>query len=366
MEKLRKFHAATPAILSLSPELDSPAVEAQTAKKMPPPSPEPPTEEEIREEIKKALNLVLMSRELYQRDRFSPHWFTPTTRRLVLSDPDPHALSEDDLIHFNRLLLEDAFPETFERVHEIRLAAMYKRLHANHQNALCLSGGGIRSGTFALGLLQGLARHNLLQHFKYLSTVSGGGYIGSWLTAWIHRHPEGLAGVTKNLSNKAPESKVDPDSPPILHLRTYSNFITPQVGLLSADTWTFVGIYLRNLLLNWTVFIPLLIAVLVLPRINLATILAYPPKSVSLDWAFSTFNVNVNAIGRYSLLLLGLMLGSWALAFVTFNRPGVREELRRQRPFLARSIRPTEFLDLLSLTTVERGFLFDYVLGLVE
>lgn len=334
LEKLRKFNTAIQATVSLSHELDS-NTEAQTAEKKPAllPTPETPTEEEIREVIKKALNLVLTSRELYRRDRFSPHWFTPTTRRLVLSDPDPLALPEDDLIHLNRLLLEDSFPETFERVHEIRLAAMYKRLHANPQSALCLSGGGIRSGTFALGLLQGLARHNLLKGFKYLSTVSGGGYIGSWLTAWIHRHPEGLAGVTRSLANKTPESTVDPDAPPIRYLRTYSNFITPQVGLLSADTWTFIGIYLRNLFLNWIVFIPLLFAVLVIPRINLATILAYPPRSVRLDWALSTFNVDVNALGRYGLLLLGLLLGSWSLAFVTFNRPSVREELRRRRSF---------------------------------
>ncbi|MDQ3257636.1 MAG: patatin-like phospholipase family protein, partial [Acidobacteriota bacterium] len=55
------------------------------------------------------------------------------------------------------------------------------------RSALCLSGGGIRSATFNLGILQGLARHGLLEKFDYLSTVSGGGFIGSWLTAWMHR-----------------------------------------------------------------------------------------------------------------------------------------------------------------------------------
>ena len=53
------------------------------------------------------------------------------------------------------------------------------------RSALCLSGGGIRSATFALGIVQGLARNGLLDHFHYLSTVSGGGYLGSWLSAWI-------------------------------------------------------------------------------------------------------------------------------------------------------------------------------------
>lgn len=44
---------------------------------------------------------------------------------------------------------------------------------------LALSGGGIRSATFCFGLLRGLARGKSLKQFDYLSTVSGGGYIGS-------------------------------------------------------------------------------------------------------------------------------------------------------------------------------------------
>ena len=83
-----------------------------------------------------------------------------------------------------------------------RLAALYTHIHRlpRKRTALCLSGGGIRSATFGLGVLQGLARLSLLKQFDYLSTVSGGGYIGSWLTAWIHRPPDGVAGVTQKLS----------------------------------------------------------------------------------------------------------------------------------------------------------------------
>ena len=52
---------------------------------------------------------------------------------------------------------------------------------------LAFSGGGIRSATFNLGFLQGAARLGLLKHFDYLSTVSGGGYIGAWFAAWVLR-----------------------------------------------------------------------------------------------------------------------------------------------------------------------------------
>ena len=48
---------------------------------------------------------------------------------------------------------------------------------------LAISGGGIRSGTFALGVLQALRELKLLRTIDYLSTVSGGGFIGSWLVA---------------------------------------------------------------------------------------------------------------------------------------------------------------------------------------
>ena len=51
---------------------------------------------------------------------------------------------------------------------------------------LALSGGGIRSATFSLGVLQRLAKNKLLEKIDYLSTVSGGGYIGSSLTWFLN------------------------------------------------------------------------------------------------------------------------------------------------------------------------------------
>ncbi len=48
---------------------------------------------------------------------------------------------------------------------------------------LALSGGGIRSATFSLGFLQALSAKALLRRVDYLSTVSGGSYMGSFLGA---------------------------------------------------------------------------------------------------------------------------------------------------------------------------------------
>ena len=150
---------------------------------------------------------------------------------------------------------------------EERLKNIITENHKQNLAAICLSGGGIRSATFGLGVLQGLAHNKLLDKIAYISTVSGGGYIGSWLSAWIHREETGLTGVAEKLPGEHPTSVMKPEAEPITHLRAYSNYLTPKLGLMSADTWTLVTIVIRNLLLNWLVLIPLLIAVLALPRL---------------------------------------------------------------------------------------------------
>src|SRR5262245_54817162 len=60
-----------------------------------------------------------------------------------------------------------------------RLQMLNRAALAERHSALCLSGGGIRSASFAVGVMQGLARHGLLERFDYLSTVSGGGFAGA-------------------------------------------------------------------------------------------------------------------------------------------------------------------------------------------
>ena len=112
---------------------------------------------------------------------------------------------------------------------------------------VAFSGGGIRSATFNLGVLQALARKGLLKRIDYLSTVSGGGYIGSWLQAWVSRASGGIHEVEAKLQAHEPGE--------VAWLRRFSNYLTPRLGLFGADTWTVVAIYLRNLLLTQTALV---------------------------------------------------------------------------------------------------------------
>ncbi|HJQ30695.1 MAG TPA: patatin-like phospholipase family protein [Pyrinomonadaceae bacterium] len=266
-----------------------------------------------------------------------------------------------DLTRFKRLLLEDALPEAFRRVYDVRLSRVFARVHARKTGraAICLSGGGIRSGTFSLGVLQGLARQGFLDKFDYLSTVSGGGYIGGWLTAWIHRHPKSLDGVIAELNTGTPGSRLEPEPAPLRYLRDYSSFITPRTGVLSADTWTFVAIYVRNLLLNWVVLVPLLASVLLIPRVADAVVVAPPGWGVltgllvlasagvlllkpsrALAAGLAVLDALLVALifltrkpadapvagvsswdAPTALLVAGTVLGGYALAYMRLNRP---------------------------------------------
>jgi hypothetical protein len=271
----------------------------------------------------------LLEQIIYSSEAFKYVTLKDSTRKLVELYEKAADKPADALAHLNRLLLEEVFPNEVAAISDIRLAAMYKRLHVQKQAAICLSGGGIRSGTFALGLLQRLAHFGLLKEFHYLSTVSGGGYIGSWLTAWLQRHPEGMSGVTRDMKNLPPQSKIDPDAPAIRHLREFSNFLTPKVGFLTADTWAFIAVYLRNLFLNWLVLIPLLLAVLALPRLYVALTLGQSEFQRLITYI--TGGPVIYA--RHVFLALGGALLVLALTYLNLNRPTVSEQLIERSPF---------------------------------
>ncbi len=182
---------------------------------------------------------------------------------------------------------------------------------------LAFSGGGIRSATFNLGILQALARQGLLKRVDLLSTVSGGGYIGSWLNALLYRisnqenqHNKSPVNTAedilsgRDLTGIASDNTVPDQSSNSLHnqeysenphlrfLRQFSNYLTPRYGFFTADTWSAIITYVRNLLLNLIVLLPLISAVLLI--IHLLNSLFYKiinsswePTGISALWAGS-------------------------------------------------------------------------------
>ncbi|HWZ44984.1 MAG TPA: patatin-like phospholipase family protein [Candidatus Saccharimonadales bacterium] len=119
--------------------------------------------------------------------------------------------------------------------------------HKQDLFGVSISGGGIRSATFALGVLQGLTEKQLLQKADYVSTVSGGGYIGSWLQGVLNRTPKNYAELMKPVPEPAIKD-------PVTFLRKYSNYLAPRVGL-SLDALVIPLIWFRNMALNQVIII---------------------------------------------------------------------------------------------------------------
>ncbi|MBK8040651.1 MAG: hypothetical protein IPK22_26495 [Verrucomicrobiaceae bacterium] len=126
---------------------------------------------------------------------------------------------------------------------------------------LCFSGGGIRSATLNLGILQALHEAGLLRMIDYLSTVSGGGYIGSWFTAMRHRLA--LAGKDAASDDFLKEGEIS-GSPTLRHLRSFSRYLAPKAGITSGDTWTMAAIWLRNTGLIQLMVVSILVLLMVL------------------------------------------------------------------------------------------------------
>lgn len=153
-----------------------------------------------------------------------------------------------------------------EDVQPAAMQALHARAHQARLAGLALSGGGVRSATFNLGALQAIAELRLLRSVDYLSTVSGGGFIGGWLSKCIRERHGDVAAVEAMLTPGAAGQAVASEAVEIQFLRQYSNYLSPRSGTFSADTWTLIGTYVRNTFLNLTMLVAWLCALLILPR----------------------------------------------------------------------------------------------------
>lgn len=148
---------------------------------------------------------------------------------------------------------------------------------------LAFSGGGIRSATTNLGALQTLARLGLLPRVDYLSTVSGGGYLGSALSSLLsiarQKIDRSASGGLDQYQFEQPgdayfstqaerfpfESAPQPDLPPgfsgrteLDHLRTHGDFLIRRQRLIHRDVLRAVGSVLGGIFYHVSMLIVLL------------------------------------------------------------------------------------------------------------
>ena len=182
----------------------------------------------------------------------------------------------------------DAFQKELKVVDARRRQAGHAPLKEDENLVgLAFSGGGIRSATFGLGVLEGMKKHGLLHRIDYLSTVSGGGYIGAWLSANCQRaaKAEELSWLRRNADW----------SESVGHLRRYSNYLSPILGFFSADTWSIATIWLRNTTLVQLTVILAIAVLLLLPRVVFPGFECWPHVG---EWRWTTiFLFILGAVG---------------------------------------------------------------------
>lgn len=169
----------------------------------------------------------------------------------------------------------------------LRVSQDAKRL-PEEITGVALSGGGIRSATFCLGVFQALAKQKLLGKIDYLSTVSGGGYFGAFFGAlFARRAVRDTADVEKLLdpggvraspasSSGAAALKL-PDA--LRWLRENGRYLSPNGA---GDLLVGGAVMLRN----WVAIHVVLFSLVMLALLALQLVRAAAPERVEAAWWF--------------------------------------------------------------------------------
>lgn len=118
---------------------------------------------------------------------------------------------------------------------------------------LAFSGGGVRSATFNLGVVQALISHRVFPHVDYISTVSGGSYMGAFLASLAtRRSPTELVESLEHVPGRAEESGGE-----LRHLRKHASYLSPDGSPLFVAGVSVL--LLRGILTNLLLLLPFVV-----------------------------------------------------------------------------------------------------------
>jgi hypothetical protein len=223
-------------------------------------------------------------------------------------------------------------PATLEQVMEAELAEVAARRRAagfaephaarevkGNLVGLALSGGGVRSASFNLGLLQALVQSGALRFVDYLSTVSGGGYIGAFLGSLAYRrHAKRAPKAPPTVAADALEAirPFDNGGQPkeVMDLVAHSHYLNDTVGFVNRYLIGFV-------LLNLTLFLGVFFAATLVA--TLWRLLDTPPIIDFLLWASNGHVLEWNRPFLPGLLLLLVWWLIWVASLIRVGTPAL-------------------------------------------
>lgn len=211
---------------------------------------------------------------------------------------------------------------------------------------LAISGGGIRSASFGLGVLQSLHKHGLLTRIDYLSTVSGGGYIGSALTWFRHLYQDATFPFGhRGYGARRPAG----DTPDALdYIRLHGNYLKPRKLGVPA----LIGTALRVVLLTLSIYFALAVTACY-GLIELELIAGLNPDDGSArGTSRPLFYVAAGAGGLFAAAALVYYLATWVV-WVAARSAMRGEGLWAQRcRAIERAIKTRAYLDSIALQRV--------------
>ena len=198
---------------------------------------------------------------------------------------------------------------------------------------LAFSGGGIRSATFNLGLVQGLAKYGILPWVDYLTSVSGGGFTAACMTTLLSMdkktekekgkkrkteyyhfntqwdyfpfNPKLKAFDGRGVAHTGePSDEVGPPlkkgiNKQLEYLRDKGNFLIPRMGWVTRDVLRAIGAFLVRIAYTMSIFLLVLVA---FSAFHYGVTAALTPSIRE--------NVNLNALDMAALIPTNMYL--WA------------------------------------------------------
>jgi hypothetical protein len=241
-----------------------------------------------------------------------------------VSDDEAIAQLEGDQVH--------VFDQFLRREREaLKLPCATADLALPCGSALSISGGGIRSASFALGVIQAFLNEKphdapensnecCFDRFDYMSTVSGGGYIGSTIS-WLKHHfnkddawrrylgAADLGARSAEFQASRTESASGSRFTWLDYFRQHGNYLKPS----SMSTMSLIGVALRGTMITLCVYTAILAAILwsmqvggVLPPVHGAAPWPEHPQRIE-SWLLF---LGLNVTGAFLLFGVASWLGS--------------------------------------------------------
>lgn len=223
---------------------------------------------------------------------------------------------------------DSSFDITLEHQHFAEHRQRHGLGESTEYSALAISGGGVRSASFALGVMQGLVSADIMRNIDYMSTASGGGYIGSALTWLLNQinasNPEQPASVETGrfplgrikagtTNNNAPDGNAELD-----FIRHHSSYLTPTKAL---NNVSLLAVILRSSFVSITTYFLAISALLFIfvslgafePVRTSAT--AWLPEVITYNWFLlsAALMVFIFASGSFIYAIFTRMLASESL-----------------------------------------------------